>query len=270
MENDLVLVPGGYRHRALIHHVKPGCGVYVTEESITHHQNLLTGELFSLPKHTVASSDIPGLGQGWITYAAWMNNSGHPITSFRTTWVVPPPPTTSNGQTVFLFPGIDPANYNNAILQPVLQWGVSHIGGGPYWTVSSWYVDNVNGGAHYSDLIGVNTGDTLVGTISLTEISNGKFSYLCQFENISGTAISVQNIDELTWCNETLEAYHITTVADYPNTNMTTMNNISLVTGASNPTVNWQNFNKITDTGQQTMIANNSATNGQVDIYYRS
>ena len=43
---------------------------------------------------------ILALGSGWIAYAYWTNNSGHPVSSFSTTWVVPPPPATNHGQTI--------------------------------------------------------------------------------------------------------------------------------------------------------------------------
>jgi hypothetical protein len=52
-----------------------------------------------------------------------------------------------------------------SIIQPVLQWGSSAAGGGPYWAIASWFV----GGAHtvYSELKIVNAGDTILGNMTL-------------------------------------------------------------------------------------------------------
>ena len=64
------------------------------------------------------------------------------MSRLTTEWTVPPAPATQNGQTIFLFPGIQ---NSTMIYQPVLQWGPSAAGGGNYWAVASWYVDGQGG-----------------------------------------------------------------------------------------------------------------------------
>ena len=124
MTQDLVLTPGGYRSASLVHRVEPGHAVDVTEGT-TRLLNLRSREFVELPPVTIQPGAVPGFGTGWITYGYWINDTGKPVTSFRTTWTVPPAPVNADGQTIFLFNGIDPSNPSAAILQPVLQWGSS-------------------------------------------------------------------------------------------------------------------------------------------------
>lgn len=267
MNSEHVLTPGGWRHRSLVHRIEKEQVVRVTD-SRPKLFNLATKALVELPEFKALPGDVPGFGSGWITYAAWTNTTGKPISSFRTTFKVPPAPKTSSGQTIFLFPGIDPSDPSLAILQPVLQWGNSYAGGGPYWSVASWYVLGT-GQAFYTPLVKVNVGDVLVGVMTLTGQSGGKFSYRCEFEGIPGTSLPVQNVDELVWCNQTLEAYSITACSDYPNTDFTAMTNINILTGNTAPSLSWSPSNSVTDCGQHTLVPYDGATSGEVDLYYR-
>lgn len=267
MATDLVLTPGGYRHRSLVHRVEPGHAIHVTEGK-ARLRSLATGAVIDVPEHKVQPGDVPGFGTGWIVDAFWANNTGNPVTSFKTTWTVPPAPTTSSGQTIFLFNGIDPIDPSQAILQPVLQWGVSHAGGGAYWSVASWYVLG-SGQAFYTPLVQVNPGDVLVGVMTLTANSGGLFSYESEFQGIAGTQLPVQNVAELVWCNETLEAYSITACSDYPSTDATPMRSIELRTGNSMPTVHWTPQNRVTDCGQHALVPIDSGADGEVDLFYR-
>lgn len=267
MASNLVLTPGGFRHSSLVHRVEPGHAVHFSEGK-TRLRNLATGAMIDVPEHKIQPGDVPGFGSGWIADAFWQNATGNPVTSFKTTWRVPPAPATSSGQTIFLFNGIDPADPSQAILQPVLQWGPSHAGGGAFWSVASWYVLG-NGQAFFTAPVAVNPGDVLVGVMTLTGQANGLFSYQSEFQGIPGTQLPVQNVAELVWCNETLEAYSITACSDYPATDLTPMQSINLQTGNTTPTVNWTPQDRITDCGQHAVVAIDSAAGGEVDLYYR-
>ena len=217
-----------------------------------------------------APGAVPALGSGWITYCYWNNGTGTPLSTFKTTWQVPPPPSVQDsGEVVFLFNGIQNYGTNFGILQPVLQWGVSAAGGGPYWSVASWYVTS-GGQAFHTNLVRVNPDDTLIGVMTLTGQSGSSFSYTSQFQGINGTLLPVQNIAELQWCNETLEAYGINACGNYPDTPMTEFTEIYLRTGAKVPAVSWTPVNRITDCGQHAVVDSNSASYGEVDLFYRS
>src|ERR1700730_3519997 len=266
MASNLVLTHGGYRHTSLVHRVEAGHGVDFSEGK-TRLRNMVTGAMIDVPVHKIQPGDVPGFGTGWIADAFWLNSTGKSVTSFMTTWRVPPAPATNHGQTIFLFNGIDPVNPSQAILQPVLQWGPSQAGGGAFWSVASWFVSQQ---AFFTTPVSVNAGDVLVGVMTLTGQGNGLFSYQAEFQGIAGTQLSVQNIAELVWCNETLEAYGIAACSDYPATDLTAMQSISLQTGNTTPTVHWTPQDRITDCAQQAVVTIDSGAGGEVDLYFRN
>jgi hypothetical protein len=209
----------------------------------------------------------PGFASGWITYASWTNNTGKPITSFKTTWAVPAAPATQSGQTIFLFNGIQ---NSTMIYQPVLQWGTSAAGGGNFWSVASWYVDGQGGLAFHSQLTKVNPGDTLLGVMTLTGQSGNGFSYNSVFQGIPNSAQPIQDVEQLTWCIETLEAYGITKCSDYPAAPRTAMTAIEIKTTAGDAPLNWQANNPITDCNQHTTVVSDASPGGEADIFYRN
>ncbi|KAJ7642224.1 hypothetical protein FB45DRAFT_1054497 [Roridomyces roridus] len=179
---------------------------------------------------------------GWITYASWLNTNSAPISSFTTTWTVPPAPKTFNGQTVFLFNSIEPSS-GNAILQPVLQYGPSAAGGGQYWSVASWYVA------------------PLGRTLPLS------YSYVSQFTNVPGTALSIVGINQLTWATETLESYSVTTESDYP-AGTTVFSGINLsLSGGKAQNVRWGVANDVQD-GLTTTVNTDGARGAQITVKY--
>lgn len=90
----------------------------------------------------------------------------------------------------------------------------------------------------HSDLARVNPGNLLTGIMTLTGQSGSNFSYDCTFQGIA-ISLPIQNVPELTWCAETLEAYGIKGAADYPDTFRTPMKAINIRTGATIPAVTW-------------------------------
>jgi hypothetical protein len=270
---EIVVTPGGPRARRLLQPVQPGELVHFAAQQ-ARILNSFTGEVARVIEHPVAahsvSRDAPALGTGWIADCAWSNNTGTPISSFRSSWRVPPAPYTRHGQLIYLFNGINPVNTSAAILQPVLQWGTSPDGGGEFWSVASWYV-LADGTAYYtSPVVQVNEGDLLTGVMNLTGQQNGLFSYTAEFEGIAGTRLTVQNIVQLVWCNETLEAYSVEQWSDYPNTRSTAFAAISIRTGNTTPALAWAAQNRVTDCGQHAVVVDNANPGGEVDIFYRT
>src|SRR5580704_4793013 len=266
--DEFVLTPGGYRHRSLVHTVEAGVAVEV-QDDVIRLRNIETSDVLEeMSPVPTAPGAVPALGSGWITYCYWNNGTGTPLSTFKTMWQVPPPPSVQDsGEVVFLFNGIQNYGTNFGILQPVLQWGVSAAGGGPYWSVASWYVTS-GGQAFHTNLVRVNPDDTLIGVMTLTGQSGSAFSYTSQFRGIAGTELPVQNIAQLMWCNETLEVYGLTACSNYPNTPLTEYTEINIRTGASTPAITWTPVNAVTDCGQHTVVVSNSASYGEVDIYY--
>lgn len=280
MTEELVLTPGGYRPKSLVHLVEPGNVLRVaggriqkfdpSGKVLVDYGVIPLGNKPVMPRnmHPLLGR-VPGLSQGWITFAEWSNDTGTPISSFKTTFVVPPPPATQSGQLIYIFPGLEPST-KSWILQPVLQWGASQAGGGNYWGVASWYVDGQGGPAFHTQIVPVNPGDVLVGVMTLTSYSGRSFNYICVFQGIANTSLPIQNVEQLTWCSETLEAYELTKCSDYPNTCSTAMAAINIETGNVNPAIIWTPVNEVTDCGQHTMVYSNSSSGGEVDLFYNS
>jgi hypothetical protein len=203
---------------------------------------------------------------GWVVYTGWTNTTGSPISRFATTWEVPEEPTNTGDQTIFLFNGIQ---NSTMIYQPVLQWGPSAAGGGKRWSVASWYADGETGASFHTDLVDVNVGDVLVGVMTLTGEADGKFNYNCEFAGVPNTSLPIADVEELTWANETLEAYAVTECGDYPAVSKTRMSNIVLETGAAAPGLTWTANDEHVDCGAHTSIVSNSNNGGIVDLWYR-
>ncbi|CCI53877.1 MAG: hypothetical protein LKG20_02775 [Tetrasphaera jenkinsii] len=205
---------------------------------------------------------------GWVAFTGWTNGSGSPISSFSTTWTVPAEPTTDVGQTIFLFNGIQ---NSDRIYQPVLQWGPSAAGGGPRWAVASWYVDGIGGTHLHTDLVDVRPGDVLTGVMTLTGTANGLHSYDCAFAGIANTGLLVTDIQELTWANETLEAYGVFDHSHYPPVSRTTMGAIEIRTrdGAA-PHFTWTPDSVTRLDTEHAVVEIDGATNGSVSLRYTS
>jgi hypothetical protein len=280
MVEEQVLTPGGYRPKSQVHLIEAGNSLRMQAgraQKIHPSGDMLAdfgaiapraGGRPLMPENVFVPEGItPSLGSGWISYAYWSNNSGQPISSFRTTWVVPPEPATQSGQTIFLFNGIQNATM---IYQPVLQWGPSAAGGGNYWSVASWYADGQGGQAFYTSPVRVNSGQVLAGIMTLTSQSASGFSYNCQFQGVANTGLPIQNVEQLTWCAQTLEAYSVQHCSDYPDCQLTSMRNIAIACGATTPAITWTAQSAVTDCGQHCVVVSNSASAGEVDISYEN
>jgi hypothetical protein len=263
---DHVLTPGGFRHKSLVHAIERGEAV----RRVNHRHakvQLKTGALMQL---TVSAPDvaIPAMGSGWVASAGWTNDSGAPVTSFATTWRVPPPPAVPADQTVFLFNGIQNTGASCGILQPVLQWGVSAAGGGQWWSIGNWYVTSDGSAFHKADLRRVEPGELLVGVMSLVEQGNGKFTYESEFQGYPDLTLRTEEIAELVWCVETLEAYQISDCRNYPATARTAMLGIDIQTSVGEATLRWSPQIGDGGCGQEAIVVSNASPGGEVDLCY--
>jgi len=156
------------------------------------------------------------------------------------------------------------------ILQPVLQWGNSPAGGGSFWAITNWFVGSPETGiALHGPLVQVNSGDILQGIMTLQGQSGNKFSYRSSFNGFPSCDLSISDIEELTWANETLECYGLKQFSDYPNTQLTAMTNIEIRVGEAQSLIQWLPHNNVTDNGQHCSIISNASPNGSVTLCYR-
>ena len=259
------ITPGGIRPKSMIHTVQPG-EIVDRDEIGFNRFDVGRNQFIPPPPLEVATPELPALGSGWITYAAYTEPATNIITFMTTTWVVPPEPTRHDSQLVYLFNGLQD-NPVTHILQPVLQWGVSPDGGGNRWAVASWFVDS-SGNAFKTPLVNVNPGDVLTGVMRMTSQSGGRFNYTCQFAGLAGTLLTVNNTNQLVMPVETLECYSMSECRDYPHTLLTSMRSISVNTATASLPLNFSAVNRVTECGQHTIVVSNAASGGQVDLYY--
>lgn len=208
----------------------------------------------------------PTYGSGWIAYSTWDRPTGDAITHDSTRWIVPPQPATSNNQTIFIFNGVQG---DTSILQPVLQWGSAADGGGAYYTMNCWYL--LGSGTWYGTPVAVSPGDTIHAAVDSG--TGGVTKYTCSFvapPHATQTLLVGGSPPEMPQAVEALEAYAITACSDYPDTFDIAMDQISILTHTGRPSLNWSHHNRITDCGQQAIIASNANPGGEVDLYFRA
>jgi len=235
---------------------------------INRKNNIISNSKSRIPK------SIAPVDNGWITYAQWDNSTVTPISYFSTNWIVPAPPTTvTDNQTIFLFNGLCPDTWA-WILQPVLQWGVSAAGGGSYWAISNWYVDD---SLFFCDtLLKVSPGTNLQGVMKLTSDSASNYSYNSYFvvdssgTSLPGCNLQINSIPILTWAFQTMEVYNVAQCTDYPADTIIRLTNIEIKTDSIYPSIKWDPQDAVSEYGQNTTIVSNDSINGEVDIRFHS
>ena len=225
-----VITPFGYFHPSCVLKVEEGETLLAGGRMLQH----VDGTLENIPAcqypHYAASGKILAAGatkvesptiNGWVESASVTTSTSYG--EIVADWIVPPAPTSNDGQTVFFFPGMEDANDVVSIIQPVLQYGPSAAGGGNNWAIASWNCCP-SGTADYSTLVSVHSGDVIQGTVKST-CSAGTES--CSTWNIttadetSGQSTALSNSPSegqtFNWAfGGVLEAYKIAQCSDYP------------------------------------------------------
>ncbi len=97
---------------------------------------------------------------GWLLAAG--AKSPAPLVELRASFTVPAPPRSAAGQLVYLFPALVSVG-RDAVLQPVLQWGVGPAGGGERWLAAAWSCSAAR--CVHGPYIAVEPGDVLWGHV---------------------------------------------------------------------------------------------------------
>lgn len=184
------------------------------------------------------------------------------IKSFKTKWVVPNSPKTSNF--TFYWNGMS----GGAFAQPVLQWEDSS------WTIANWYF--LGGLYHHGTFVNVNPGDTVQGIMDLLSHTDTSYTYKIYFKGHPEADQIVTYPTRSTLVYEVLEPAYGGPVFDtssyLPPDPLIKMFNINLTTSKNNiSTLNWIiGGNKLkTASGKNSEVISNSATNGEIDFYFR-
>jgi len=228
-DEDLVLTPAGRVHRSCVYHVEDGAVL----EPHKSREILPDGKVVTFPPcahpRGKPSSILPDTN-GWVERDS-ASATGRVVTDFVRMdgqWQVPSAPTNASSQTVFFFIDLLPTT-QDAIIQPVLQWGPSSAGGSQSWAIASWFIDSSNN-VFFSTLTSVSPNTTVSGSIVATSCSgdynNCTWSVATSgFLNFSfftipvNTTLTVNATIPFTVTDMgVLEAYGIATCDQYPST----------------------------------------------------
>jgi len=204
---------------------------------------------------------------GWITYCNTILLDGSQCTYFSTTYVVPSAPIKKSKQIIYIFNAFEGLS---DIIQPVLQWGLSPAGGGDYWSICNWYVNEDQDQIFFDSLIKVSTGTKLEGIIRATKNSNYLYDYNASFQGYP-TGIQVNNLPAMQNLYISLEVHNLKGDDEYPSNEKITMSDIQIRSENNYPPIRWGTMKKSwTKVEQFTKIVNENANYGEVEIHFHS
>jgi hypothetical protein len=229
-DTGYVLVPNvGLVPRSCVHeipnhaHVDLNNNVFVNDRLVAHYEPCAYPIRRQMPVSGSSMQDgwrIPTI-DGWVEYFRQQTSSS--FCSLDSRFTVPPAPSNYHGQTIYIFPALEPS-MSGAILQPVLMYGTNGLYGGEYWTYTSWYISGSN--IYYNNPIDVNEYDSLIGWIAQRPISwcytnvGSCWELMAYDSNIyygSGAYFNTPDseIYDLSF-PIVLEAYGVTSCSDFP------------------------------------------------------
>lgn len=165
---------------------------------------------------------------GWIADAVY--TAPRRSRSFGGSWVVPPLPAKNDGQTLYLFTGIQPTFSGPLVIaQPVLAYQQNQ---GEAWTLASWFCCD----AGHSTPISASPGDRISGII---DYSPGQWKIVTMNLNTGkSTTLLVNTTEILNQYYVTLETYGIQQCSDYP-TGSTTFKNLTAFDANGRVNLQW-------------------------------
>lgn len=216
------VTPHGYVH--------PSCIVKIGSDETLRRTGVIEGrsggrrslqrcQFSRFDKHgqaVVEQTAPPPQANGWIASASAA--SVGPLDWISASWTVPSAPASAGTQTVYVFPGLEPAATGDTILQPVLAWNGFNDG---RWTLASWNCCR-NGNVLHSEPIPVNPSETVSGYVSGSNCgADGVCSHwVVQAMTASGlpTTLNTESYGQvLDWAfGAALEAYGVDSCAQYP------------------------------------------------------
>lgn len=161
-----------------------------------------------------------------MAYALWVNDSSQPIELFQAEWIVPAEPLLPADQTIFLFIGLQNRQF---ILQPVLQWGPSFAGGGPYWSVAHWYTNGQTGETFVSSSRPVAAGMRLRAGIELVAQDGRSFCYKSWFNSHPRLELTLDGMQECLYAFVVLEVHGCAVAGHYPAVDSTLFESLRLM-----------------------------------------
>jgi hypothetical protein len=138
-----VITPFGYFDPSCVQHIKEG-ETLLGDARIRHADGTEDANVHfcNYPSYTAKGEVItegstkekpPTISWSWIVSSEATTSTSYG--EIVATWLVPPSPTSHDGQTVYLFPGLMDNADQVSIIQPVLGWGGDYA---TSWGIASW------------------------------------------------------------------------------------------------------------------------------------
>jgi hypothetical protein len=226
---EFLVTPFGYFHPSCVNQLAKGEVLHQDAQTIERANGVVyripacayphyraDGEKVTGDERAVQKPDI---SHAWVEDASVTTSSSFGF--MYAFWNVPPAPTNHDGQTVFLFNGMEDINDVVSIIQPVLGWNSDYSNA---WGIASWNCC-VNGNVNEATPTKVSSGDLIYGYMFDTcsagtetcskwdivtwDLTNRNFSELIATSNYGQT---------FNWAfGGVLEVYNIAQCGDYPN-----------------------------------------------------
>jgi hypothetical protein len=164
---DYVITPFGYFHPSCVRQLAEGDVVLKDKSALQHSDG--SNETLRSCAHPHYEADglavignaraekQPLISHSWIEYASTTTDSS--FGSMHAQWTVPQTPTSNDGQTVYVFPGLEDIDDVVTIVQPVLGWNADYPSG---WGIASWNCC-AQGTVFEAPPQPVHSGDTILG-----------------------------------------------------------------------------------------------------------
>jgi hypothetical protein len=225
---NYLITPFGYFHPSCVKHLANGDEVR-RDENVVRHKNGSSDSIqaCAFPHFKADGVQVngdergvkdPSIGHAWVEYASATTTTSYAY--LNAYWNVPPAPSTNDGQTVYLFPGMEDYADVVTIIQPVLGWNSDYASA---WGIASWNCC-VSGTVFEAPPAHVNSGDVIRGYMFDT-CASGTLS--CPTWDIVTWDLTNNNFSELintssfgqtfNWAFAgALEVYNIVQCGDYP------------------------------------------------------
>jgi hypothetical protein len=237
---DYVITPFGYFDPSCVTHLAKGDVVRQDENAIRHANGAADNIHVCAFAHFKADGEKvtgderavtqPTIGHAWVEYAGTTTKTSYGY--MYAYWSVPPAPSTNDGQTVYLFPGLEDYKDVVTIIQPVLGWNSDYASA---WGIASWNCC-ASGTVFEAPPTRVNSGDTILGYMFDT-CASGTLS--CPSWDIVTLDVTSGNYSQLintssqgqtfNWAFAgALEVYNISQCGDYPSNGAISFHDLGL------------------------------------------
>lgn len=223
-----LVTPFGYYHPSCVHHMIQGDVLREDLNAVQHANGTSeTVQQCAYPHYRADGEKVvgneravhdPNIGHAWVEYVGVTTTSAYG--QIYSEWDVPANPTTNDGQTVYLFNGLEDINDVVTIIQPVLGWNSDYAGA---WGIAAWNCcysggvwegtpaktypgDHLEGYVFMNCSAGIKNCDSW--DIVIVDDQSGAFSELLDAPNYGQV---------FNWAfGGVLEVYNITQCSDYP------------------------------------------------------